>query len=135
MFNANIATQVISPAADGQDQSAQRPGRKKTGGRKAGTPNKKTQALRDAVAAVLLPGQDPRTFFAAILRNDELPIELRFAAAKELAPLMHPRLAAIRVPRGVQTHEDRLQELHDLLAAAPIPIYVTDEILNEKGSG
>jgi hypothetical protein len=92
-----------------------RPRRRKTGGRRAGTPNKRTAALRAAIAALLVPGTDPRTFFAAILRNEDAPLELRFAAAKALAPFVHPKLASIEARTGGKTHEDRLAEYHQYL--------------------
>ena len=58
-------------------------------------------------------------FFATILRNVELPIELRLAAAKKLVSLVHARLAVIGRITWVQTPEDRLRELRQLLEAIP----------------
>jgi hypothetical protein len=81
-----------------------------------GTPNKRTAALRAAIADLLGPGSDPRTFFAAILRNAGAPLELRFAAAKALAPFMHPKLSSIEARTGGKTHEDRLREAQRLLS-------------------
>ena len=85
--------------------------RKKTGGRKKGTPNKRTTALQEAVAEQLksLPkGQvKPLNYFLALLNSkppkgaDPLTLvkheELRFAAAQAAAPYTHPRLSAIDV--------------------------------------
>src|SRR5690349_12616156 len=66
---------------------------RKTGGRKKGTPNK-ANAARAALLSQALDGEDPLLFFADVLRNKEAPLELRFAAAKELAPYRHPRLSS-----------------------------------------
>ena len=40
------------------------------------------------------------TFFTQILANETAPLDLRFAAAKELAPYMHPKLASIEARAG-----------------------------------
>ena len=63
------------------------------------------------IADLHFSGKDPITFFAEILRNEAAPLDLRFAAAKELAPFMHPKLASIEARTGGKTHEDRLEEL------------------------
>jgi hypothetical protein len=41
----------------------------------------------------MVPGRDAITFFSELLRNEEAPLELRFQAAKELAPYVHPKLS------------------------------------------
>jgi hypothetical protein len=55
------------------------------------------------------------TFFAEILRNQDAPLELRFAAAKQLAPFMHTKLASIEARSGGKTHEDRLTAYREML--------------------
>ena len=85
--------------------------RQKTGGRQKGTPNKKTAERAKLIEHLKFSGKDPVTFFAEILRNESAPLDLRFAAAKELAPFMHPKLASIEARTGGKTHEDRLEEL------------------------
>jgi hypothetical protein len=92
------------------------PRRPKHGGRKKGTPNKSTVARQRAIEAIRASGKDPVTFFADQLRNEDAPLELRFQAAKELAPFVHPKLASIEARTGGQTHEDRLRQLETLLA-------------------
>jgi hypothetical protein len=42
-------------------------------------------------------------------------MELRFEAAKELLPFMHPKLASIEARTGGMTHEDRLAEYYAML--------------------
>jgi hypothetical protein len=81
--------------SDGWDDPSILPPRRKTGGRKKGTPNKRTAARRAAIAAITASGKDPISFFADLLRNEQAPLDLRFAAAKELAPYTHPKLASI----------------------------------------
>jgi hypothetical protein len=97
------------------DPFKQRPRRQKTGGRQKGSLNKKTLQMREAIAALLVPGTDPRTFLAAILKNPEAPLSLRFAAARELMPYMHPKLASIESRVGGRTHEERLEAARNLL--------------------
>src|SRR5215471_18837674 len=87
------------------------PKRKKTGGRQKGTPNKRTAERQVAIAAIRASGKSPMAFFADLLGNEQAPLELRFQAAKELAPYVHPKLASIESRTGGMTHEDRLAEL------------------------
>lgn len=61
----------------------------KTGGRKKGTPNKRTQILEQKAAE----GITPLDFLLSVLRNEELPVEIRLDAAKAAAPFIHPRRA------------------------------------------
>ena len=63
-------------------------------------------------------GKDPVTFFAEILRNEGAPLDIRFQAAKELAPYVHPKLASIEARTGGMTHEDRLVAAQKLLEEA-----------------
>lgn len=107
-----------SADADGPDEDREQWGqsptilhRPKTGGRKKGTPNKKTAARVKLIADLKFSGKDPVTFFAEILRDEGAPLDLRFAAAKELAPYMHPKLCSIESRTGGKTHEDRLEDL------------------------
>ena len=92
------------------------PRRKKTGGRQKGTPNKSTLAHRTAVTSLRASGKDPITFFSDLLKNEEAPLDLRFQAAKELAPYMHPKLSSIEARTGGKTHEQRLAELRKMKA-------------------
>jgi len=91
------------------------PKRRKTGGRQKGTPNKRTAERQVAIAAIKASGKSPMAFFADLLGNEQAPLELRFQAAKELAPYVHPRLASVESRSGGKTHEDRLEELRKLL--------------------
>ena len=76
------------------------------------------------MAAVRASGECPLTFFAQLLRTETNPIELRFAAAQELLPYMHPRLARVESRVGGKTHEQRLEEAKRLLR---------DDVDNETG--
>jgi hypothetical protein len=69
-----------------------KPGERR-GGRQRGTPNKKT-ALRNAVisAADLDPNISPRDFMLGLMRNGDLPLADRFAAAQAVLPLLHQNL-------------------------------------------
>ena len=90
------------------------PKRRKTGGRQKGTPNKCTAERQVAIAAIKASGKSPMAFFADLLGNEQAPLELRFQAAKELAPYVHPKLASIESRTGGMSHEDRLAELAKL---------------------
>jgi hypothetical protein len=88
--------------------------RQKTGGRQKGTPNRRTVEPQAALAAIKASGTSPMAFFADLLANEQAPLELRFQAAKELAPYVHPRLASVESRTGGMTHEDRLEMLRKM---------------------
>jgi len=93
-----------------------RRGKRKTGGRRAGTPNKITQAHRQALEQLNVDKRDPLAFFLSILRSDNAPYEERKAAAKEALPYCSPRLASVEARAGGKSHEDRLAELQALMS-------------------
>jgi hypothetical protein len=92
------------------------PKRRKTGGRQKGTPNKRTVERQSAIQAIRASGKSPMAFFADLLANEQAPLDLRFQAARELAPYVHPRLASIEGRKAEKSHEERLAELHALLS-------------------
>lgn len=59
-------------------------------GRPKGVPNKATAAKAAEIAA---SGLTPLDYMLGILRNENLPTDARFEAAKAAAPYVHPRLA------------------------------------------
>lgn len=82
----------------------------KTGGRKKGTPNKRTQAVAKQAAA---KGLTPIEFMLQVLRNPQSTFEQRQWAANAAAPYCHPRLAAVeqRNTDGDENHEDWLDRV------------------------
>jgi len=67
---------------------------RKTGGRTAGTPNK-----RSALAAQRLRrlGVDPLTILATLAKDEAVDVGVRCRAASELAGYVYPKLKAIAV--------------------------------------
>lgn len=65
---------------------------RKTGGRKKGTPNK---ATAEKAAAVAASGLSPLDYMLQIMRDESKPDGLRASMARDAAPYVHPRLAAI----------------------------------------
>jgi hypothetical protein len=82
---------------------ARRPkGLPKTGGRRPGSLNKRTIALREFIAAgappelaTKPPQQKPLAFLLNAMNNNELPIATRIDAAKAAAPYLHHRLGLV----------------------------------------
>jgi hypothetical protein len=72
-------------------------GTPKTGGRKKGTPNKKTQRLREIIEA---SGVTPLDYMLRVLRDEGATPMERMDAAKAAAPYVHARLAAIEHARN-----------------------------------
>lgn len=70
---------------------------KKTGGRKAGTPNKATAAKAAEIAA---SGLTPLDYMLQVMRNPEVDPHRRDEMAKAAAPYVHPRLIAAEVELG-----------------------------------
>jgi len=68
---------------------------KKRGGRRRGSKNKRTVEREKALATIKASGADPLAFFGHLLKNEDAPLELRFQAAKELAPYVRPRLQSM----------------------------------------
>ena len=68
---------------------------KKTGGRKKGTRNKRTVAKQAQIIAAQEAGLSPLDYMLAILRDPKIDDARRMEAAKNAAPYVHPRLAAI----------------------------------------
>jgi hypothetical protein len=69
------------------------------GGRKPGTPNKKT-LLKNAVflAAAGEPNRSPLDFILALMRDPQMPLDLRIEMAATAAPFVHTRPARNRRP-------------------------------------
>lgn len=68
-------------------------GAPKTGGRAKGTRNK-ASAQREAEIAE--SGLTPLNYLLVLMRDQAMPIDLRFEAAKAAAPYVHPKLASIQ---------------------------------------
>jgi hypothetical protein len=65
----------------------------KTGGRKKGTPNKRSAELIKAMKS----GESPLDYMLRVMRDSRAAPERRDQMAKAAAPYMHPRLTAIEV--------------------------------------
>jgi hypothetical protein len=66
----------------------------KTGGRKKGVPNRASVARAREIAE---SGETPLEYMLRIMRDTEKPEELRFEAAKAVAPFIHPKLSSAEV--------------------------------------
>lgn len=67
-------------------------GARKGAGRKPGIANTKT---REIAEAALADGLTPLEFMLGVLRDEEKPFADRYAAAKDSAPYIHPRLSSV----------------------------------------
>ena len=92
-----------------------RPGERR-GGRQRGTPNKKTP-LKNAVflAAAAEPNRSPLDFMLALMRDPQVPFDLRIDMAAAAAPFVHarPEPARNRRPDPLDLR-DRLGDTEDL---------------------
>lgn len=66
----------------------------KTGGRIAGTPNKRTQDLQERLEAL---GVDPLQGLALIAKDETAPLELRAKVQMDLMAYLYPRRKALDV--------------------------------------
>ena len=69
-----------------------KPGERR-GGRKKGTPNKKTAEMQAEIAAT---GETPLQYMLRILRDESVEPARRDAMAKAAAPYVHPQLSAVK---------------------------------------
>nr|BAH89625.1 hypothetical protein [uncultured bacterium]BAH90129.1 hypothetical protein [uncultured bacterium] len=67
---------------------------RKTGGRQKGTPNKRTEALAEALEE---HGCDPVAALVRIAQDAETPRELRARILSDLLPYLYPRRKAIEL--------------------------------------
>lgn len=67
-------------------------GSPKTGGRKAGTPNKRTAELQSAVEE---SGLTPLEYLLSVMRNEINEQKERMAAAVAAAPYVHAKLSSV----------------------------------------
>jgi len=85
--------------------AGRKPGASKTGGRKAGTPNKKTTELLDKIEAFCkergIEGYDPVIQMVEIANHDEADLPLKLNAAKEVAQYIHPKRKALEVDQAI----------------------------------
>ena len=91
----------------------------KTGGRKAGTPNKASAAKAAAIAA---SGLTPVDYMLSVMRDENAAPEVRLGAARAAAPYVHRRLSSVAYsgPEGgpiEMTIEDKRAAALALLAA------------------
>lgn len=101
---------------------AGRPGRPKglpkTGGRKAGTPNKRTEDLVERLKQAMGEDWCPIVAMARIAGDPETSLDMRVRCLSEVAPYVQPKRRAIE--HGVQTSLEELVQLSlaDQLKAA-----------------
>lgn len=67
----------------------------KTGGRKRGTPNKRTLEIADKLAAL---GCDPIEILASVCMDEKAPLEARIRCAIELASYTYPKRKPLESP-------------------------------------
>lgn len=66
----------------------------KSGGRKKGSPNKKTRVIADIIAQ---NGKTPAEFLQDVYLDEKNPLNLRIDAAKAAAPYVHSKLQSIEM--------------------------------------
>lgn len=72
--------------------------------------------MRIAVAErALQSGLTPLDYMLGILRDETKDEKDRFAAAKEAAPYLHPRLSSVEANVKVSEHEEAVKSLHAVI--------------------
>lgn len=95
---------------------AQRGGKREGAGRKAGTPNRRTE---ERVAKIEASGLTPLDYMLSILRDEQMPTDSRFEAAKAAAPYVHAKLASVE-HKGDLNVTTRTKEERDAIVAAAL---------------
>ena len=88
---------------------------KKTGGRRKGTPNRRSAKLRAEMAA---SGEMPLDHLLRVMRSPTESPAMRFQAAKAAAVYCHPQLAAVAV-RNVGSDGKPIQPVVNLTVLSP----------------
>ena len=91
-------------------------GKRPGAGRKKG-PSAPTRQRIAVAERALLSGVTPLDYMLSILRDEANDKAERFAAAKECAPYIHPRLASVEANVKVSEHEDNVRQLHAAAAS------------------
>ena len=78
--------------------------------------NKKTLEKQRLMDELRVSCASPIEFFDSILKNPDAPMQLRFMAAQEMAPYLHPKLSSIEARQGMTSHEERLKQYKQMLA-------------------
>lgn len=84
----------------------------KTGGRKKGTPNKRTSDLLEQIQS-RWPGYDSVLALVELAHDLELPVELRFQCHKEIAHYIEPKRKAVDVSGEFGLSHEAALELLD----------------------
>ncbi len=63
------------------------------GGRAKGTPNKRTLDAAERLKSY----QDPLVFMAEVMEDEQVPVEHRMSAARELASYLYPKRKALEI--------------------------------------
>ena len=86
-----------------------RGGKRPGAGRKKGSPNKLTAAMRAKIEA---SGTVPLDWMLKVMRDEDEPSERRDRMAIAAAPFCHPKLQSVEVEGALTIrHEDALKEL------------------------
>ena len=91
----------------------------KTGGRKKGTPNKRTQAVIDKLEEL---GCDPIEGMVRIAEDENNPVEVRVQCYKELAQYTAPKMRTVQHTTEEQppvTREQLVSRLRELVSRNP----------------
>jgi hypothetical protein len=108
-----------------QKKSTSHGGRRKGAGRKKGSLSTRTQAIAAAASA---GGVTPLEYMLSILRDETAEKAERFQAAKECAPYIHPRLAAIE-------HSGDAENPIAVIATTPSPTAWEDAHCDDDRNG
>lgn len=90
-----------------------RGGKRQGAGRRKGQVSKQTELRKQIAEKALSEGISPLDYMLNILRDETAEKAQRFQAAKEAAPYVHPRLAAVEHSGDmtINAHEERLKAL------------------------
>jgi hypothetical protein len=75
------------------------------GGRRKGTPNRRTAFARRVADMAAQSETTPLDYLLSLMRDVEAPVEQRLEAAKAAAPYVHPRLSAIEHGGSLGVHQ------------------------------
>ena len=101
---------------------------RKTGGRKRGTPNRRTIAQREIVAS----GMMPLEFLCSVYRDPRLSLARRIEAAKCAAPYIHARISTTEAPPPKPHEINRIRISFVELDGTRVPFRPPPELENNQ---
>jgi hypothetical protein len=101
-FDIAIKSEAALNSKSKKSKTERRGGARTGAGRKKGQASAQTKRRKAVAAQALAAGLSPLDYMLSIMRDEGMPIKLRYLAAVDAAPYVHPKLTAVAHSAGDQ---------------------------------